>query len=316
MATARVYVGIDVSKHHLDVFVPAGKGKEKEMRVKNTPAAARRLILGVRARVPEAVFCCESTGGYENTLVEACRTEDAPVCRMNARQARAYAVHQGLLEKTDRIDARMIAMSAADKKPEPLAHPTDGQRGMREMWTLRAALAADRDRVRNRLEHLREKESVRAARLLLASFDRQIGRLESLIRNAAGKEEAGKAILARAPLVKGVGPLTALALAALMPELLILNDKELAKLAGLAPICADSGTKNAPRHIQGGRGLARRALYWAALSASRHNKTLSAVYSRLVGAGKARKVALTAVMRKLLCVIRRLVQDPGFVPAA
>jgi Transposase and inactivated derivatives len=315
MATERVYIGVDVSKARLDVFIPEEEDKGKELHAKNTPAAVRRMILGVRARVPEAMFCCESTGGYENTLVDACREEGAPVCRMNARQVRAYAVHQGLLEKTDRIDARMIAMSAADKKPEPLAHPTDGQRALREMWTLRAALAADRDRARNRLEHLKEKESVRAVKLLLAGLDRQISRLEGLIRKAAEEEEAGRAILARATLVKGVGPLTALALAALMPELLSLNDKELAKLAGLAPICADSGTKNAPRHIQGGRGLARRALYWAALSASRHNRTLSAVYNRLVGAGKAKKVALTAVMRKLLCVIRRLVQDPGFVPA-
>ena len=316
MAIGRVYIGVDVSKHHLDVFVPAGKDREKETRVRNTPAGARRMIRGVRARVPEAVFCCESTGGYEDTLVDACREEGAPVCRMNARQVRGYAVHRGLLEKTDRIDARMIAMSAADRKPEPLAHPTDGQRAMREMWTLRAALSAEHDRVRNRLEHLREKEAIRAVRLVLASLRRQIERLEGLIREAAGKEEAGKAILARAPLAQGVGPLTALALAALMPELLILNDRELAKLAGLAPMCDQSGVKDAPRHIQGGRGLARRALYWAALSASRHNRTLAAVYKRLTGAGKARKVALTAVMRKLLCVIRRLVQDPGFVPAA
>ena len=314
MAAEKVYVGVDVSKFRLDVFIP--EGKEKELHVGNTPAAALRLVRGVLARVPEAVFCCESTGGYENALVDACRGEGAPVCRMNARQVRAYAVHHGMLEKTGRIGARMIAMSAADRKPEPLAHPADGQRALREMWTLRVALAAERDRVRNQLEHLREKESRRAVKLILASLERQVARLEALCAEAAGKEEAGSVILARATLVAGVGPLTALALAALMPELLALGDKQLAKLAGLAPLCAQSGTKDAPRHIQGGRGLVRRALYWAALSASRHNKTLAAVYGRLVGAGKARKVALTAVMRKLLCVIRRLVQDPGFVPAS
>ena len=116
--------------------------------------------------------------------------------------------------------------------------------------------------------------------------------------------------------VKGVGPLTALALAALLPELLFLDDKKLAKLAGVAPICDQSGTKDGPRHIQKGRGLVRRALYFAALSASRRNAILSVFYRRLRDAGKPPKVALVAVMRKLLCLLRRIAQNPDFVPAS
>ena len=120
----------------------------------------------------------------------------------------------------------------------------------------------------------------------------------------------------RVQLVKGVGPLTALALAALLPELLFLDDKRLAKFAGVAPICDQSGTLDGPRHIMKGRTRVRRALYWAAGTASRHNKILSAVYDRLVKAGKAKKVAIVAVMRKLLCLMRRIAQNPDFVPAS
>jgi transposase len=312
MATSRVHIGVDVSKDKLDVFVP-GEGM---LQARNTRASARRMIRGVCARTPSAVFCCESTGGYERTLLDACREEGAPVCLMNAQQVRCYAGHRGLLEKTDRIDARMISMAADDKSPAPLAHPTDRQLKLKELWTLRTQLVGERDRVRNRLEHLRESEAVTAVNRILAVFDRQIARLEEQCREAVAQDGPSQTVLERVRLVKGIGPLTALALAALLPELLVLDDKRLSKLAGLAPICDQSGTKDGPRHIQKGRGLVRRALYFAALSASRRNAILSAFYRRLRDAGKPPKVALVAVMRKLLCLMRRIAQNPDFVPAA
>ena len=312
MATERVHIGVDVSKDTLDVFIPGGK----TLRVKNTPAAVRRMVLGISAREPTAMFCCESTGGYERTLLDVCREEERPVCLMNAQQVRCYAGHLGTLEKTDRIDARLISMAADDKKPAPLAHPTDRQRKLKELWTLRTALVTERDRVRNQLEHLSEKESVAAVRRVVASIERQLTALEKRCRELVEEDKDSAAFLVRVQLVKGVGPVTALALAALLPELLVLDDKRLAKLAGLAPIAEQSGTMDGPRHIQKGRGLVRRALYFAALTASRHNKILSAFNERLVKAGKSRKVALVAVMRKLLCLLRRIAQNPDFVPAS
>lgn len=312
MATERVHIGVDVSKDTLDVFIPNGK----TLRVRNAPAAVRRMVLGISAREPSAVFCCESTGGYEKTLLGVCREEGRPVCLMNAQQVRCYAGHLGTLEKTDRIDARMISMAADDKKPAPLVHPTGRQRKLKELWTLRTALVRERDRVRNQLEHLSEKEAVAAVRKVVAAIDRQLSSLEERCRRLVGEDKGSAAFLGRVQLVKGVGPVTALALAALLPELLVLDDKRLAKLAGLAPIAEQSGTMDGPRHIQKGRGLVRRALYFAAVTASRRNRILSAFYERLVKAGKAKKVALVAVMHKLLCLLRRIVQDPDFVPAS
>ena len=301
-----------MSKGTLDVFIPGGRA----LSVKNATPAVRRLARRVKAEYPSAMFCCESTGGYERTLLDVCREEGQPVCLMNAQQVRCYAGHLGTLEKTDRIDARIISMAADDKKPAPLVHADARQRKLKELWTLRTSLVGERERVNNQLEHLREKEAVAAVRRIAAFIDRRIADLEKRCREAVAEDKPSEAFLRRARIVKGVGPLTALALAALLPELLVLDDKRLTKLAGLAPIPEQSGTRDAPRHIQGGRGPVRLALYFAALSASRHNGILSAFYSRLVKAGKAKKAALVAVMRKLLCLLRRIAQNPDFVPAS
>lgn len=312
MADAHVYIGVDVSKGSLDVFVPGGE----TFRTKNTASAVRKLIRRIRAGHPSAVFCCEPTGGYERTLLDACRAEGQPVCLTNAQQVRCYAGHLGTLEKTDRIDARIISLAAADKKPAPLVHADARQRKLKELWTLRTELIGERERLHNQLEHLREKEAVAAVRKIVAFIDRRIAALEKRCREAVAEDEASEALLGRVQLVKGIGLTTAIALAALLPELLFLDDKRLTKLAGLAPIPDQSGMKDSPRHIMKGRGAVRRALYFAALSASKHNRILSAVYDRLVEAGKAKKVALVAVMRKLLCLMRRIAQNPDFVPAS
>ena len=314
MATVRIHIGIDVSKENLDVFVPGGK--EKTLRVANTLREARKMVRRAMAGEPDAMFCCEATGGYEDTLLEACRLEGAPACRMNARQARCYAMHLGVLEKSDGIDARMISLAADDKMPEPLVHPTARQKELRELWTTRTRLVVQRDSLRGQLEHLRGKDSVRAVSAAVKTLEREIARLEALCRGLVDGDAADRALAGRYTLVKGVGTLTALAMVALMPELLTFDDKALAKLAGLAPLCDQSGARDGQRHIGAGRGAVRRALYWAAVTASTHNAILSAVYRRMVDAGKPKKVAIVAVMRKLLCLLRRIAQDPCFVPAS
>jgi len=312
MANTQVHIGVDVSKNTLDVFIPDGK----PLQIRNTLSGVRKLVRGIKAKDPSAMFCCESTGGYERTLLDVCREEEQPVCLINALQVRRYAEHLGTLEKTDRIDARIISMAADDKCPVPLVHPNDRQRKLKELWTLRTCLTGARDAERNRLEHLREKESVAAVRKIIAVYEKQITSLEKQCREIISQDEDSQAITERFQLVKGVGPLTAIALTSLMPELLFLDDKRLGKLAGVAPMCAQSGLKDGQRHIMKGRPLVRRALYWAAVSASQHNTILSAYYNRLVKKGKVKKVALVAVMHKLLYLLRRIAQDPNFVPVS
>lgn len=120
MANAQVHIGVDVSKDTLDVFIPDGK----TLRIRNTLSGVRKLVRGVKAKDPSAMFCCESTGGYERTLLDVCREEGQPVCLMNALQVRRYVEHRGMLEKTDRIAARIISMAADDKRPAPYVHST------------------------------------------------------------------------------------------------------------------------------------------------------------------------------------------------
>lgn len=311
-ARSRVHIGVDVSKATLDIFIPG----EKERQVKNTASAIRALVRRVKSRDASAMFCCESTGGYERTLLDVCREEGQPVCLMNALQVRRFAQHRGTLEKTDRIDARIISLAADDKRPAPLVHPEAGQRKIKELWRLRTKLVAEREHIRNQLEHSLEKECVDAVKAVMRAIAGQIATLEKQCREQIALDEKAEAVLRRLQLVKGIGLTTALALVASLPELSSLDDKRLAKLVGLAPICDQSGTKDGPRHIQKGRGRVRNALYFAAVSASQHNKILSAFYDRLVSKGKLKKVALVAVMRKLLCLARRIAQNPNFEPNA
>jgi Transposase and inactivated derivatives len=311
MATARIHIGVDVSKDKLDVFVPGEK--ERFRQVPNTLKDARRMVRGITAAIPGAMFCCESTGGYENTLLDACRREGAPCCRMNAQQAHSYAAHLGTLEKTDRIDARMISLAADSRKPGPLAHPTDRQGELKDACVLREQLIAHRDSLRCQLGHTGGKGPARIAGELIRTVERKIARLEELCRRLVAEDAADQALLERYTLAKGAGTLTAVAMIALLPELRTLGDKALGKLAGIAPLCAQSGTRDAPRHIQKGRGRARRALYWAALPASAHNSILSAYYRKLADAGKPKKVAIVAVMHKLLRLLRRS-PEPGLRP--
>jgi transposase len=317
MAGEKVYIGVDVSKERLDVYDPDGKGP---VRVANKAAQVRRLVKGAARPGRAAVFCCESTGGYERTLVEACWSQGVPVCVMNARQVRSYAGHLGLLEKTDRIDARVVSMAASDKAarrrgPHEARPPDGAQRRLKELWTLRARLAGQRDACRNRLGHLRDAFAVRAAQAVAGCIERQVAAIERECAAVIGSDAGRAALHARLQAVTGVGPKTATAVAALLPEVAALGDKPLAKLAGVAPLCDQSGELDGPRHIREGRRLVRNALYFAALVASRRNAVLKEVYQRFLARGKPKKAALVIVMHKLLRLFRLIAQNPDFVPA-
>jgi len=311
MANIEVHIGVDVSKDTLDVFNPSDN---KWSKIRNTRTAALGFVRKIKDRHPGAMICCESTGGYERTLMDACHEEEHPFCIMNAQQVRHYAQHLGLLEKNDKVDARTISMAANDKKPAPLAPPSPEQRKRKELWTLRATLISAREAMANQLEHLREKDAVATVSKLVKAYDKEIEKIEKLCHRFILQDERDASLFKRSQKVKGIGKLTSIGVITLMPELYTLDDKKLSKLAGVAPLCDQSGKIDGARHIQKGRTLVRHALFMAALVASRRNETLSKFYNRLVKAGKAKKAALVAVMRKLLCLFRRIAQDPGFTP--
>jgi transposase len=311
MTLEPVYVGVDVAKEHLDAHVPGGKGWRMPNSPRGAEALLRRALGSTRAPVH---VCCESTGGYERVLMEACWKLSVPVSRVNAWQVRKFAESDGRLEKNDRIDARTIAEFAASRKPPADPEPPRWQRALRELWTLRSALVRDRTAARSRLEHLSTEAARAEAEAHLDELARRVERVEKLAGDVVAESKEAAGLFARYTAIKSVGRATALAVLAEAPDLAAYSAKTAAKLAGVAPLCDQSGKHDGPRHIAKGRHLLRRALYMAALVAARRNAVLAAFYRRLVDAGKPPKVAIVAVMRKLIVLLHRVASSPSFVP--
>jgi transposase len=305
------HVGIDVSKLHLDVSIAGSKNK----RLANSPAGLRQLHLKL-ARLPHPRVTCEATGGYEKRLVDSMLDAGIEVCVAAPGRVRYLAHAEGLLAKTDSIDAELIRRFA-EKIPLPLQiKPDPATAGLRQMSDYRRMLSDDIIKAENRLElaegYLREQLQSQLAHLegLKKKVEADIA---THIRNHS--EQARKA--ARLQELKGVGPVLAATLLAHVPELGNVSDKTLACLVGVAPHPKQSGNFKGKASIRGGRANVRHVLYMAAVSAALHNPILAAFYQRLRNqSGKTAKVALVAVMRKMLCVLNKLIAQPNFSLAA
>jgi transposase len=296
-------VGIDVSKHHLDLAQHDGAGTK---RYANTAEGLGALIAGLRDAAPSLVVA-EATGGYEIGLVRACQAAAIPVAVVNPRQVRAFARAKGTLAKTDAIDARAIAAFGALLKPRPLGEPVIGREAFAGLVARRRQLVDMMIAEKNRLEHatgairLSIEEVLGALKGQLASADAAI----ALAIDADAELSHRRSILTSVP---GVGELTAAVILAELPELGRIGSKQAAALTGVAPINRDSGAHRGERHIGGGRPSVRCAIYMATLSAVRCEPGLKAFYQRLRQAGKKPKVALVAAMRKLVTLLNILLQ--------
>ena len=311
MTVATPYIGVDVSKDKLDFLVP-GDGKTRQ--APNTARGCRRIVEA--AGRLGAQVCCEPTGGYERALLRACWDGGVRVSLADAWRVRHFARGRGILEKTDAIDAKVIALFAAENGPRPLPRPSEAQERLRGLT--RAIEAVDRQIqiASGSLEHCGDAETAKLWRRNLAFLERSRRGLDAKRLAAVRGDGRLRGLFERFQLVKGVGPATALAMLAEMPELGAVPDKAAAKLLGVAPIPDDSGRKNGRRAIQRGRFAARSALYMAAVVAARFNPVLKAFHTRLVKErGKPRKVAIVAVMRKLVALLNRMAADETFVPA-
>lgn len=302
-----IYIGIDICKNNLDIY-PAHPTRQ----IPNTTNAVRRLAVNL----PDNVHVLyEATGGYERHLCEALRSARIPATRLNPRQVRDFARAQGLLAKTDAIDAKVIASFGEAFSPDPDPDPAPWAETLAELVGERQHVL-DRLLVeRNRLSCATLAETRRLARSRIRSLENQLKRLFELMGQLKARFAELAHRLERLCLVKGVGELSAFMLLAAMPELGSMNKGQAAALAGVAPFNRDSGPWRGKRAIYGGRPSARRALYMIALVASRHNKTLAAFYQRLLANGKPKKVALTALMRKLINLFNSLIKYPDFKPA-
>lgn len=303
MATA-TFVGIDVSKAHLDV---ASRPDGTRERVPNDPAGIAALVDRLTALAP-ALIVLEATGGLEAPAAAALGAAGLPVAIINPRQARRFAEARNQPAKTDAIDAAMLAHFAEAMRPEPRPLPDEQTRHLEAILARRRQLLEIRTAERNRLQAATAAAVRRDLEAHVRFLDRHLaaldGELDRVIQ-ASPLWRARDDLLRSAP---GVGKVVSRTLLAALPELGALSGRQLSKLAGLAPLSRDSGTLVGKRHIQGGRAEVRSAVYMATLSGVRYNPALRAFYRRLRAAGKEKKVALIACARKLLTILNALVR--------
>lgn len=307
-----LYVGIDVSKARLDVHCPAWDRPAGSFA--NTPSGLRKLMDALPS-APRVHLLCEATGGYEKALLAAAWKRGTDITSLNPARVRDYARATGIQAKTDGRDASVIARFGEATKPVPMRPPSATQIALTATVRRRDTLASERARHKNALEKETEAYLLRDIRTTISFLAKRIVQLDARISKLIASEPdlAGKR--ERMEGVKGIGPVASAVVLAECPELGSLGDKEAASLAGLAPFNRDSGQKRGVRCVKGGRSRLRRGLYMPALSASRHNPILKAFYERLIAKGKAHHVALVAVMRKLVCLLNRILADPSFQPA-
>ena len=295
------YLGIDVAKGFLDLSVrPTGQA----LRVANEPAA---LVAALGRVGAPALTVLEASGGYERPAVRALQAAGLAVARVNPRQVRDFARATGQLAKTDRIDAALLARYAEAVRPAPTPPADPATERLAALVERRRQLVTMREAERNRR---REAPAAVADDLAahLAFLGARIAALDAQIRAAIAADAAlGRraALLRSAP---GVGPVLAATLLADLPELGRASGKELAALVGVAPFARDSGRWRGRRQVWGGRAPVRAVLYMGALAAARHNPALRPFYGRLLAAGKPKKLALVACMRKLLVILGALVR--------
>jgi transposase len=298
-------VGVDIAKDRLDVCLhPNGNTRF----FPNTPPGHRALIAWLKAfDIQRVVF--EATGAYHRAFERSLGAAGLPLSKINPRQARHFAKALGQLAKTDQLDAAMLARFGALIEPaiRPVLSPTLD--AMKELTLARQALIKDRTAARNRIKMVRSALLRRQLAQRLDQIARQLADVDAALDSLCGSDAELAARLSILTSIPGIAKVTALSLLVEMPELGHLEPGPAASLAGLAPVVHDSGTRRGHRSIQGGRAPLRRALYMPALSATRFNPDLTAKYQALVKAGKPAKVALTAIMRKLLILANALLRD-------
>ena len=297
------FVGVDVSKSWIDIADTAGS----KQRVANEARAIAAAFAGPWSNC--AAIVCEATGGYERALMDVAQAQGLPLRRAHPNRVHAFAKASCRLAKTDALDAKMLAKFAAFTAAEPAPPPPSAK--TRELAALVARLV--------QLTDLRQSETCRAkmepAAAVKASIgavlhilDEQIKLMQKAIDAFVAADPALKANDAILRSCKGVGPKSAQAILAMLPEIGTLDRRAIAALVGVAPITRSSGSSVNTASITGGRKALRDILFMAALSASRHNPTFKAFYDRLRADGKPHKLALVAVIRKLVVTLNAMVK--------
>ena len=297
-------IGIDVAKKKLDVADWPVSFAEQ---FGNEDVGHKNLI----KKLPKAGSCLivvEATGGYEKGIVLALVSAGYLVSVVNPRQVRDFAKALGILAKTDRIDARVIARFGQHVRPRALAQTHKKQDEIGQLVSRRRQLTVSKTAEKNRMHSVTSKVVLKSVQKIVDQLSKEIRRIEAEIARLVKSDDQWKA---RAELIQsapGVGEVTATTLIAEVPELGQLNRQKISALIGVAPFNRDSGQFRGRRTIFGGRRAVRSVLYMAALSARRHNPLIRAFADRLEARGKLQKVVLVACMRKLLVILNTMVK--------
>jgi transposase len=297
------YVGIDVSKDRLDIAVrPTGDTWSVANDASGIPEVVQWL-----AKLHPKLVVLEATGGLQLPVVAALASAGLPLAMVNPRQVRDFARATGKLAKTDQLDAQVLAHFAEAVRPTPYPLLDAQTQELTALLTRRhqvvEMLTAEKNRLRATRESVRQRvqDHIHWLEQELADLDDD---LERTLRESPLWREKDNLLRS----VPGIGRVVSITLLADLPELGTLSRHQIAALVGVAPLNRDSGRFRGKRTVWGGRARVRAALYMAALTATRYNPIIKAFYRRLCGAGKARKVALTACMRKLLIILNSMVK--------
>ena len=302
--TADCFVGIDVAKAHLDVFLrPLGEA----FTTARDPAGVDVLVARLQAAAP-GLIVMEATGGFEVVVASALASAGLPVVVINPRQIRDFARATGQLAKTDRLDAALIALFAERIRP-PLRPLPDAQaRELGELLARRRQLVEMMTAERNRRQQVGSSHLQKRLDAHLTWLQKELSAAEADLDQALRASPVWCRTAELLQSVPSVGVATVRSLIIDLPELGSLSGRQITALCGLAPMARDSGRMRGTRSIRGGRTSVRAALYMAAWVGVRFNPVLKATYERLRSAGKAHKVALIACMRKLLTILNAIVR--------
>jgi len=297
-------VGIDIGKDTLDIYIYEC---EKHWQTANTSEGVKTLIKQLN-RYQLSRVLVEATGGYERRLVEACSEKGLPVIVVQPLQVRQFAKAQGVIAKTDKIDARLIAQFGVVMQPEPRPLPSKKVRLVRDLLARKRQLNETRTQELNRL-HKAPKVLIPSHRRMIKLLDKDIVWVNESLSKEVTLIAEWQRVYELVSSVPGVGDGIAFTLLGELPELGKLTHRQIAALTGLAPFNRDSGYMKGRRRIKGGRAPIRTVLYMGMLSAIQHNPVMKQFYEKLVAQGKHKKVALTACMRKMITILNAMVRD-------
>jgi transposase len=297
------FVGIDVSKLTLDFdCLPVSAAQQ----FANDSVGIAALVALLQDSGAERIVI-EATGGYETATATALAVAKLPVVVVNPRQVRDFAKAMGHFAKTDKLDAKVLALFGERMKPALRALPDEAQRALADVQNRRLQLVAMRAQEKARLATV-PAVARKDVEQHIAWLGKRIAKLETDLGDRLKKSPVWCHKAALLESTPGVGEVTTFSLLADLPELGTLNRQKISALVGVAPFPDDSGKRQGKRYIRGGRAEVRCALYMATLSAIKHNPPIKAMYERLIAAGKPFKLAMTACMRKLLTILNALIK--------